>query len=49
MPEEGISPERMKKMEKLKEPELLKIAELIRKNGKAVYQETLLSWAYVIG
>lgn len=49
VPEEGISPERMKKMEKLKEPELLKIAELIRKNGKAVYQETLLSWAYVIG
>ncbi len=46
LPEGGITPERMKKLEKLKAPELLRIAELIREHGKAVYQETMLSWAY---
>lgn len=48
LPEGSISAERIKKLEKLKEPELLEIAELIRKNGKAVYQETMLSWAYQV-
>ena len=46
LPEETISPERMKKLDKLKDAELVKIADLIRQYGKAVYQETMLEWAY---
>lgn len=38
--------ERMKKLDKLKDAELVKIADLIRQYGKAVYQETMLEWAY---
>ncbi len=45
-PESTISSERMKKLDKLKAAELVKIADLIRQYGRAVYQETMLAWAY---
>ena len=46
LPEGTISPERMKKLDKLKDARLVEIADLIRQYGKAAYQESMLAWAY---
>lgn len=41
-----IAPERMKKLDKLRDAQLVEIADLIRQYGKAAYQESMLAWAY---
>ena len=36
----------MKKLDKLRDAQLVEIADLIRQYGKAAYQESMLAWAY---